>query len=336
MDSVQLNYTTTRKELLAIVFALDKFCSYLLDSIIIVFSNHATLRFLLKKPNAKLRLIQWMLLLQEFNIEIRDKKGAEKSVANHYSKFERERDPMPIQDKFLDEQLLHITMPTPWFVDICNFVATSQFPPEASQLYKERLQNDAKYYIWDDPDLWRLCNDQVIRRFILDTKIKSVLQFCHAAPRGDHYGSTRTTRKALDCGFYWPTIFRDAYQFISTCEKCQKVGVAITRRHGMPQQPILFCKIFYVCGIDFMGPLLVSNDYLYILLVVDYVSRWVEAIATKTNDAKFGVPKALISDQGSHFYNRAMSSLLHKYGVGNKEDIAKDDQSQTEGLELTP
>ncbi|RDY13533.1 gag-pol, partial [Mucuna pruriens] len=78
-----------------------------------------------------------------------------------------------------------------------------------------------------------------------------------------------------------------------------------------------------------MGPFPVSNGYSYILLVVDYMSRWVEAIATKTNDAKvvvdflksniffqFGVPKALISDQGSHFCNRAMSSLLHKIVFG--------------------
>ncbi|RDX77643.1 hypothetical protein CR513_42195, partial [Mucuna pruriens] len=88
--------------------------------------------------------------------------------------------------------------------------------------------------------------------------------------------------------------------------------MAISKKHEMPQQPIVFCEVFDVCGIDFMGTFLVSNGYAYILLVVDYVSRWVEAIATKTNDAKFGVPKALISDQGSHFCNRAMSSLLHK------------------------
>ncbi|RDY10451.1 hypothetical protein CR513_05027, partial [Mucuna pruriens] len=71
----------------------------------------------------------------------------------------------------------------------------------ASRLYKERLQNDAKYYIWDDPYLWRLYNDQVIRRCILDTEINPVLQFCHAAPRSGHYGSTRTARKVHDCGF---------------------------------------------------------------------------------------------------------------------------------------
>ncbi|RDX96903.1 gag-pol, partial [Mucuna pruriens] len=88
--------------------------------------------------------------------------------------------------------------------------------------------------------------------------------------------------------------------------------MAISRRHEMPQQRILFCEIFYVWGIDFMGPFLVSSGYSCIFLVVDYGSRWVEAIATKTNDAKL---KALISDQGSHFCNRVMSSLLDKYEV---------------------
>ncbi|RDX65457.1 putative mitochondrial protein, partial [Mucuna pruriens] len=170
--------------------------------------------------------------------------------------------------------------------------------------------------------------DSVVIKCIPDTEINSVLQFCHSAPGGGHHGSTRTARKVLDYGLYWPTIFRDAYQFVSTYDKCQKVGVAMNRRHEMPQQPILFCEFFYVWGIDFMGPFPVSIGYSYILLAVDYVSKWVEAIATKTNDAKvvvdflksnilfrFGVPKALISNQGSHFYNRAMASLLHKYGV---------------------
>ncbi|RDX98218.1 Retrovirus-related Pol polyprotein, partial [Mucuna pruriens] len=114
---VHLNYTTIEKELLAIVFALDKFRSCI--------SEHAALRFLLKKPNAKPRLIWWMLLLQESNIEIKDKKGAENLVADHLSRIERENDLMPIRDKFPNEQLLHITIPTPWFANICNFVPTS-------------------------------------------------------------------------------------------------------------------------------------------------------------------------------------------------------------------
>ncbi|RDX82622.1 hypothetical protein CR513_36556, partial [Mucuna pruriens] len=315
MDPAQQNYTTTEKELLAIVFALDKFRSYLLGSKIIVFSDHAALRYLLKKPDAKPRLIRWMLLLQEFDLEIRDKKGAENSMADHLSRIEKESEPMQIQDEFPDEQLLHIKTATPWFADICNYVATSQCPPEA---------------------------DKVIRRCIPDAEINSVLQFCHSAPGGGHYGSTRTARKVLDCGLYWPTIFRDAHKFVSTCEKCQKAGVAMNRRHEMPQQPIQFCEIFYVWGIDFIGPFLISNGYSYILLAVDYVSRWVEAIATRINDARmvvdflksnifcrFGVPKALISDQGSHFCNRAMASLLQKYGVAHR--IATAYHPQTNG-----
>ncbi|RDX67515.1 pol, partial [Mucuna pruriens] len=117
--------------------------------------------------------------------------------------------------------------------------------------------------------------------------------------------------------------------------KMSKVGMAISQRHEMPQQPILFCEVFDVWSIDFMGPFLVSNGYSYILLAVDYVSRWVKAIATKTNDAKvvvdflksnifcrFGMLKALISDQGSHFCNRVMFSSLHKYGVVHRIAIA--------------
>ncbi|RDX69138.1 Retrovirus-related Pol polyprotein from transposon 17.6, partial [Mucuna pruriens] len=96
LDLEPLNYTTTKKELLSIMFALDKFCSYLLGSKIIVLFDHATLRFLLKKLNAKSRLIWWMLLLQEFNIEIRDKKGVEKLVVDHMSQIERECDPISI------------------------------------------------------------------------------------------------------------------------------------------------------------------------------------------------------------------------------------------------
>ncbi|RDX98440.1 Retrovirus-related Pol polyprotein from transposon 17.6, partial [Mucuna pruriens] len=86
-NPAQINYTTTEKELLAIIFVLDKFCSYLLGFKILVFSNHATLKFLLKKPDAKLRLIRWMLLLQQFNLEIRDKKSVENVVDKQKSEF---------------------------------------------------------------------------------------------------------------------------------------------------------------------------------------------------------------------------------------------------------
>ncbi|XP_042448421.1 uncharacterized protein LOC122033464 [Zingiber officinale] len=108
LDSAQSNYTTTEKELLAIVFALDKFRSYLLCSHVIVFSDHAALKFLLRKKDAKPRLIRWMLLLQEFDIEIRDRSGKENLVADHLSRIGSEMETIPIVDAFPDEHLFRL------------------------------------------------------------------------------------------------------------------------------------------------------------------------------------------------------------------------------------
>jgi len=174
----------------------------------------------LKKPNAKPKLIRWMLLLQEFDIEIRDKSGAENVVADHLSRIEGPVDSLPIRDNFLDEHLLqlHSSHVTPWFVDIVNFIVASIVPPHASRTQIDKIKSDAKYYVWDDPYLWRFGSDQVIRMCVPDHEIQSILQFCHDTPIGGHFGPKWTARRILDCGFYWPTIFRDAHHFSTTCE----------------------------------------------------------------------------------------------------------------------
>ncbi|CAN6723582.1 unnamed protein product [Malus baccata var. baccata] len=330
LNDAQLNYSTTEKELLAVVFALDKFRSYLIGTKVIVFTDHAALKYLLTKKEAKPRLIRWILLLQEFDIEIRDKKGSENVVADHLSRMVHNEELVPILETFPDEQLLSIKVSAPWYADIVNFLVSKRIPSEFTRHQRDKLRHDARFYVWDDPYLWKFCPDQIIRRCVHDSECNSILSFCHTYVCGGHFGTQRTALKVLQCGFYWPSIFKDAKTFCLTCDKCQRMG-GISARDQMPQVSILNVEIFDVWGIDFMGPFPSSYGFTYILLAVDYVSKWVEAKATRTNDSKvvadfirtnifarFGMPRVIISDGGSHFCNRTIEVLLRKYSVTHK------------------
>ncbi|XP_075091724.1 uncharacterized protein LOC142171905 [Nicotiana tabacum] len=187
LSGARLNYTVTEKEMLAVVFVFDKF------------------RYLIEKKESKPRLIRWVLLLQEFILEIRDRKRMENQVADHLSRlegFEKKVEVEEIVETFPDEQLLATSLnATPWYADIANYLTS----------------------------------------------------YAH----------------------FW----------VKICDECQRTG-NIYRRHEMPMNPIQEVEVFDVWGIDFMGPFVSSYNNKYILFAVDYVSKWVEAVALPTNDAK--------------------------------------------------
>ncbi|GAU50532.1 hypothetical protein TSUD_369590 [Trifolium subterraneum] len=183
--------------------------------------------------------------------------------------------------------------------------------------------------------------DGLMRRCVDENEARDIMWHCHSSPYGGHHSGPRTAAKVLQSGFFWPTLFKDCTEFVKSCDNCQRTD-NISRRDEMPLNGMLEVEPFDCWGIDFMGPFPSSKSNLHILVCVDYVTKWVEAIACKANDAhtvvkflknniftRFGVPRVLISDGGKHFCNKYLGNLLAKYNVKHK--VATPYHPQTSG-----
>ncbi|GJY29275.1 reverse transcriptase domain-containing protein, partial [Tanacetum coccineum] len=232
MTEAQAHYTTTEKE----------FRPYLVLSKSIVYTDHSALKYLLAKQDAKPRLLRWILLLQEFDVVIRDKKGAENLAADHLSRLENphqsELEKKEITETFPLETLGMVTFRgddnAPWFADFANYHAGNFVIKGMSSQQKRKFFKDVKHYFWDDPFLFKICADQVIRRCVSGQEAFDILKACHSGPTGGHYGANYTAKKIFDSGFYWPTIYKDAHDYVTRCDICQRQG-KISQRDEMPQ-----------------------------------------------------------------------------------------------------
>ncbi|GKC46591.1 reverse transcriptase domain-containing protein [Tanacetum coccineum] len=299
MTEAESNYTTTEKEMLAVVYAFEKFRSYLIMNKSIVYTDHSALKYLFAKKDAKARLLRWVLLLQEFDFNVVDTKGAENLAADHLSRLENPHKDV-LENKNINENFPLETLgvisckSTPWFADYANFHAGNFIIKGMSTQQKRKFFKDVKHYFWDDPFLFRTCTDQIIRRCVHRQKAIDILKACHEGPTGGHHSANITARKVFDAGFYWPTIYKDAHELVKNCDSCQRQG-KISQRDEMPQNSIQVCEIFDVWGIDFMGPFPSSKGKKYILVAVGNLSKWVEAKALPTNDTRvvYGVTHRL-------------------------------------------
>nr|GEW78574.1 reverse transcriptase domain-containing protein [Tanacetum cinerariifolium] len=255
---------------------------------------------------------------QIVHIQVIDTKGAENLATDHLSRLENPHqnvlDPKGINESFPLETLNMVSFrgnsSTPWFADFANCHAGNFIVKGMSSQQKNKFFKDVKHYFRDDPFLFKICADQVIRRCVHGQEAIDILKACHYGPTGGHHGPNYTAKK-------------------------------ISQRDEMPQNSIQVCEIFDVWGIDFMGPFPSSRGNKYILVAVDYLAKWVEAKALPTNDARvvckflknlfsrFRTPCAIISDHETHFCNDQFAKVMLKYGVTHR--LATTYHPQTSG-----
>nr|GEZ36243.1 reverse transcriptase domain-containing protein [Tanacetum cinerariifolium] len=249
--------------MLAVVYAFEKFCSYLIMNKRIMYTDHSALKYLFAKKDAKAGLLRWILLfLQEFDFKVVDTKGAENYAADHLSRlenpYENVFDPKEINETFLFEtisKLAHHDQSTSWFADFANYHAGKFIIKGMTTQQKKKFFKDVKHYFWDDPYIFKTYADQVIRLCVVGQKVVDILTACHSGPTEGHYGANYTAKK---------------------------------------------------------------------------LSKWVEAKAFPTNDARvvckflkspfarFGTPRAIISDRCTYFYNDQFAKVMLKYDVTHR------------------
>ncbi|XP_070054078.1 uncharacterized protein [Nicotiana tomentosiformis] len=191
LNDAQVNYATIEKEFFAVVFAFDKFRSYLEGSKVIVYTNHSALKYLLSKKESKPYLMRWVLLVQEFDLEIKDIKGTENQVIDHLSRHERPLvEIVKIRKEFPNEQIFSsaaVSERPPWYADVANFLDSVWFSHDLSRDQRRKLQGE--------------CADGAIRRCVPEGEIPSIMSHCHDEATGEHYGGNRTVSK-VNTGLY--------------------------------------------------------------------------------------------------------------------------------------
>ncbi|CAA7051075.1 unnamed protein product [Microthlaspi erraticum] len=208
--------------------------------------------------------------------------GSRNGVADHLSRM-RVEDMIPINDSMPEEQLMAI------------MILKESFDEKArlEEVKALRDENLPWHYYWDEPYLYKRGPDSIYRRCIAEEDVQGVLEHCHGSAYGGHFATFKTATKVLQSGLWWPTLFKDAADYIAKCDPCQRKG-GITKRDEMPLNPIL--ELRFLITIIF---------------------------------PRFGIPRVVISDGGSHFINKVFEKLMRSHGVKHK--VATPYHPQTSG-----
>ena len=259
-----------------------------------------------------------------FDLTIVDKPGKENVVADFLSRLDLPAgEEGTVDDQMPDEHLFAISVLSPWFADIANYLVSAQFPPHLSSKEKSKIVRKSAPFTWIGGNLFKLGPDQILRSCVREEEVFDILLTCHDGPCGGHFAAKRTAFKILQAGYYWPTLHQDVRRYISQCDRCQRMGKP-TPRDEMPLQPQVTFEPFEKWGMDFVGPINPpSKQKSYIIVCTDYLTKWAEtkAIKAATEEKvaeflrenifyKFGYPRELVTDQGSQFTSNMIEDLL--------------------------
>eukprot|EP00253_Pinus_taeda_P035854 PITA_35854 len=246
----------------------------------------------------------------QFDLTIVDKPGKENVVANFLFRLDLPAgEEGTVDDQMPDEHLFALSVLSPYFADIANYLVSAQFPRHLSSKEKSRIVQKSAPFTWIGGNLFKLGPNQILRRCVREEEVFDILMTYHDGPYGGHFVTKRTAFKILQAGYYWPTLHQDVRRYINQCDRCQRMGKP-TPKDEMPLQPQVTFEPFEKWGMDFVGPINPpSRQKSYIIVCTDYLTKWAEtkAIKAATEEKvaeflrenifyKFGYPRELVID----------------------------------------
>jgi len=347
----KLHYSPVEKLALATVHAVQRLHHYILLCKTFVLAVVNPFQFVLSRRVIGGKYNRWIVILQEFDLEFSSAKSKKSMVfAELISELPCGED-MVYEESFPDKHLFLISSLDPWYGDIIVYLQTSKFPSTFSKDERRKLRHLAKNYVIIGDTLYHRGVDSILRRCLTLEEAESVLNDCHNGACGGHLSGLTTAQRILCAGYFWPALFKNCVEAVKHCHPCQ-IFTRKMRAHPAPLFPVVTVGPFTKRGIDFTtcNPPSVVN-HRYIIVVVDYFTKWAEAMLTYKNDSdtvalflfnqvisRFGIPREIVTDHGSHFQNQLISELALKlvFCQENLSPYYPQANGQVEAVNKTP
>eukprot|EP00253_Pinus_taeda_P016303 PITA_16303 len=246
------------------------------------------------------------------------------TVANFLSRIQNIKEDSPVEDKFPDEYLFVVTTKTPWFADMANYLVTGKLPSHLFPKERRKIIEESSRCSWISNELYKTGPSFVFKRCVREDEMPDIFKACHVEPCGGHFADKTTTYKILSLGYYSPSIFKYAKEYVKSCDNCQRVWKPAPSNE-MPLQPQVLIKPFEKWALDFIGPINPpSKKKKYILVCTDYAlffanENTVKKFLYEDIFTRFGVPREIVTDQGAQFTSRMMEKLMEEYKVKHRK-----------------